>query len=72
MVVVAAVGAACVWTVLKLRSIASFPALLVTGAAAGFNALVITLDTTRADHLVCYGYEGAATPLLGRRNGRAT
>ena len=26
------------------------------------NILLITLDTTRADHLGCYGYEKAQTP----------
>ncbi len=30
------------------------------------SILVITLDTTRADHLGCYGYEGAETPTLDR------
>jgi choline-sulfatase len=35
------------------------------------NVLLITLDTTRADHLGCYGFELAATPNLDRlaRNG---
>ena len=28
------------------------------------NVLLITLDTTRADHLGCYGYEPAKTPNL--------
>ncbi len=28
------------------------------------NVLVVTLDTTRADRIGCYGYEGAATPVL--------
>lgn len=28
------------------------------------NVLLITLDTTRADHLGCYGYESALTPTL--------
>jgi choline-sulfatase len=35
-----------------------------TGAAAGFNVLLITLDTVRADHLGCYGYATARTPNL--------
>ncbi|UCE60056.1 MAG: sulfatase-like hydrolase/transferase [Phycisphaerales bacterium] len=35
-----------------------------SGAAAGYNVLVITLDTTRADHLGCYGAENAETPFL--------
>lgn len=29
-----------------------------------YNLLLITLDTTRADHLGCYGYGGAATPAI--------
>ena len=32
--------------------------------AAPRNVLLITLDTTRADHLGCYGYEPAKTPNL--------
>jgi choline-sulfatase len=35
-----------------------------TGAASGHNVLLITLDTTRYDHLGCYGYELARTPHL--------
>ncbi len=31
---------------------------------SGMNVLLITLDTTRADHLGCYGYEAARTPYL--------
>ncbi|MCP4591342.1 MAG: sulfatase-like hydrolase/transferase [bacterium] len=34
------------------------------GAAAGFDVLLITLDTTRADRIGCYGYAGARTPAL--------
>lgn len=41
-------------------------AQLSAGAARGHNLLVITLDTTRADHLGSYGYAGAATPHLDR------
>jgi arylsulfatase A-like enzyme/Tfp pilus assembly protein PilF len=32
--------------------------------ASAFNILLITLDTTRADHLGCYGYRPAKTPAL--------
>lgn len=39
-------------------------ALLPAGAAAGFDLVLITLDTTRADHLGCYGHSGGATPRL--------
>jgi arylsulfatase A-like enzyme len=34
------------------------------GAVAGQNVLVVTLDTTRADHLGCYGDAKAATPVI--------
>jgi arylsulfatase A-like enzyme len=35
-----------------------------SGAAAGFNVVLFTLDTLRADRVHCYGYEGVATPAL--------
>jgi arylsulfatase A-like enzyme/tetratricopeptide (TPR) repeat protein len=35
-------------------------------AAPSYNVLLITLDTTRADHLGCYGYKPAKTPNLDR------
>jgi len=41
-----------------------FPAELRPDAARGFNLLVVTLDTTRADRLGCYGREGAETPVV--------
>ncbi len=34
--------------------------------AADYNLLIITLDTTRADHLGCYGYKKARTPNIDR------
>ena len=34
------------------------------GAARGRNVVLITLDTTRADRIGCYGYEAAETPNL--------
>lgn len=34
------------------------------GASAGANVLLVTLDTTRADHLTCFGAQGASTPNL--------
>jgi len=33
-------------------------------SATDYNLLLITLDTTRADHLGCYGYKRAKTPNL--------
>ena len=34
------------------------------------NVVLITLDTTRADHIGCYGYAGARTPRLDALAGR--
>jgi arylsulfatase A-like enzyme/Flp pilus assembly protein TadD len=31
---------------------------------ARLNVILVTLDTTRADHIGCYGYRGALTPAL--------
>jgi arylsulfatase A-like enzyme/Flp pilus assembly protein TadD len=34
------------------------------GDLQGFNVLLITSDTTRADHVGCYGNRGVATPVI--------
>ena len=34
------------------------------------NVILVTLDTTRADHLACYGYKGIKTPSLDALAGR--
>jgi len=34
------------------------------------SVLLVTLDTTRADHLACYGYAGVSTPNLDAAAGR--
>src|SRR5262245_7310043 len=39
-------------------------AVLTAGAYSGMNILLITLDTTRADHLPMYGYQNVKTPNL--------
>jgi len=48
---------------------------LVPGAAAGRDVVLVTLDTTRADHLGCYGFTdvtgGSPTPRLDRFAERA-
>ena len=51
---------------LALGSCAPNPEPLSSGAAAGFNLALVTLDTTRADRLGAYGYEKAETPNLDR------
>ena len=43
-----------------------------TGHLKGDNFLLITLDTTRADRLGCYGYEPASTPALDALAARGT
>jgi arylsulfatase A-like enzyme len=40
--------------------------VLASGSAAGFDFVLITLDTTRADRLGSYGYQKAQTPVLDR------
>jgi arylsulfatase A-like enzyme/Tfp pilus assembly protein PilF len=35
-----------------------------SGSARGYNLLLVTLDTVRADHLGAYGYRDAETPAL--------
>ncbi|HXV62548.1 MAG TPA: sulfatase [Vicinamibacteria bacterium] len=42
------------------------PPSLVPGSAAGYNLVLLTLDTTRADRLGAYGWEPASTPALDR------
>ncbi len=48
------------------RSTEFLPPAIATqpGAAAGFNVVLFTLDTLRADRLGCYGYRGVETPTL--------
>ena len=36
------------------------------GALEGYNVVVITTDTTRADHIGCYGNRGVKTPVIDR------
>lgn len=62
---VVVVGLAFVlWFGLGDRPKAGWPESMTPGSAAGLNVLLITLDTTRADHLGCYGYDAAETPVL--------
>lgn len=51
-----------------IAGIAALAALLAAGCRRGndWNLLVVTLDTTRADALGCYGNPAAATPHLDR------
>jgi len=50
------------------RTLAALVALAVCCAscerAGKYNVLLITMDTTRADHLRCYGYQNIETPAL--------
>ena len=49
---------------------ARVPALWAKGGVEKPNVLLVTLDTTRADHLACYGYAGVSTPNLDAVAGR--
>src|SRR5262249_49002638 len=46
------------WTVVRPQ------AKTTPGAYAGYNLLIVTIDTLRADHLPAYGYRGVQTPTL--------
>ena len=58
---VVAVGAAAIVAAPHLRSLARAYQLR---QLRGANLLVVTLDTTRADRLGCYGHASAETPVL--------
>ncbi len=34
------------------------------GGSPGLNVLVVSFDTTRADHLRCYGHQAIETPSI--------
>jgi arylsulfatase A-like enzyme/tetratricopeptide (TPR) repeat protein len=59
--VAVAAAAGVVATMVHLRTAATARAL---GRLHGANILLVTLDTTRADRLGCYGYAAAETPAL--------
>ena len=40
------------------------PTSPLSGKSAGRNLLFVTLDTTRADHIGCYGYASGSTPTI--------
>jgi len=44
--------------------IASLGDVVDRGAAAGYNVLLVTIDTARQDRFGCYGYEQAQTPTI--------
>jgi arylsulfatase A-like enzyme len=56
-------ASAAVWLALAPSAIA---ACAPGAAGARPNVLLVTLDTTRADHLGCYGYERDTSPHLDR------
>jgi len=74
LMLVAAAAALCIlfWFVLRPGKA---PSQKVTGMwkALGVekpNVILVTLDTTRADRLACYGYSGVKTPALDALAGR--
>jgi arylsulfatase A-like enzyme/tetratricopeptide (TPR) repeat protein len=44
---------------------------ITSGAFKNYNVLLITTDTTRADHLPMYGYSGVKTPELDKLAGQS-
>ena len=56
------------WIILPLLLAAGalFFLLRKGGTGAAWNVLIITMDTTRADHIGAYGYRAAQTPNLDR------
>lgn len=53
----------------RLRLLSLVASLIVAAACAPrqpWNVLLVTLDTTRADHLSCYGYPEPTTPVIDR------
>jgi len=65
-----ALSAALALVACERKSTPSAPVVSVgaprAGAASGFNVLLVTLDTVRADALGCYGDAKARTPVLDR------
>lgn len=46
------------------RTIASLGEVIEPGAAAGYNVLLVTIDTARRDRFGCYGDDDARTPCV--------
>jgi arylsulfatase A-like enzyme/tetratricopeptide (TPR) repeat protein len=64
-VIVVAAGIAAYRLAGEHREQTLSPAIPVSpGQAAGFNVVLFTLDTLRADRVGCYGYEKVETPVL--------
>jgi choline-sulfatase len=62
--VVVAVGAAVLAYRRGSGSAVDLTRFVQPGDAAGFNLVLVTLDTVRSDRLGCYGYDLAETPTL--------
>jgi arylsulfatase A-like enzyme/Tfp pilus assembly protein PilF len=65
-----AVAAIVVYRVVPRAPASRISALWAARGVAKPNVLLVTLDTTRADHLACYGYGGVSTPNLDAIAGR--
>ncbi|HUU84154.1 MAG TPA: sulfatase-like hydrolase/transferase [Phycisphaerae bacterium] len=67
-IAVLVVGLATAGVLICARGRAALPItprqVVAPGAAAGFNVLLVTMDTTRRDRLGCYGYKQAVTPTI--------
>lgn len=62
------VAVAVLWIIRGPSEVRLAPAEIAkaSGALAGCNVLLVSIDTLRADHLACYGYRGVRTPVIDR------
>ena len=61
-----AIGVVVVIGVIGRQGLLHHARLPHPGSAAGYNVLLVTLDTVRRDHLGCYGDASAVTPNIDR------
>lgn len=54
------------WAIRSVDQTANDRIRIDPGGATGHNLLMITVDTLRADHVGCYGYQNVATPVIDR------
>ena len=57
-------GRSVTWAGLLLLGLVGGLAWYLTGYRRPLNVLLVTFDTTRADHIGCYGFDKALTPTL--------
>jgi len=66
LVVCAAIWGLSVLSATRARPVEGLPETVAAGRPSSPNILLIVLDTVRADHMSCYGYQRQTTPNLDR------